>query len=287
MDCDKYPGRFVFRFQSQLLKELTSITAKDLTNAHTEYAPMPSTSPPQYIQRSYVANLLSQIAKANEKLLSKLQLSMRHDLPIPVQSNISLDRFADLGAKDLDLAWPIFQALWHELTGPQRPPILFAVDNLDFFMRHSEYLGSDLKPVHAHDLLLVRHFMDHLSGAQSLPNGGIVLAATTRSNKPSSSALDLVLRQAEARQKGLVGDAVPQWDPYRPIDERSLQSMANAEVVQLKGLDKHEAKIIMEYYAASGMLRQAVDNRLVAEKWAVAGGGIIGELERGTLRMKP
>ncbi|KAI9693631.1 MAG: 37S ribosomal protein S23 mitochondrial [Bathelium mastoideum] len=261
--------------------------AKDLTDAHTEYAPVPGTSPLQYIQRSYVSNLLAQIAKANATVLSKLEISMKHDLPIPVQSNISLDRFADLGAKDLDLAWPIFRALWDELTGPLRPPILLAADNLNFFMRHSEYLGADLKPIHAHDLLLVRHFVEHLSGAQVLPNGGLVLAATTGSNKPSSSALDLVLRQAEARAKGLTGDAVPQWDPYKPIDERSLKSMADLDVLHVKGLSKDEARGIMDYYAASGMLRQAVDHRLVAEKWALAGGGIIGELERGTLRMRP
>ena len=216
-----------------------------------------------------------------------MQLSMQHNLPISVQSNISLDRFANLGTRDLDLAWPIFRSLWAELTAPERPPILFALDNINFALRHSDYLGLNVKPVHAQDLVLLRHFIDHLSGARSLPNGGLVVAAATGSNKPPSPVLDLVIRQAEARAKGLTGDAVPQWDPYRPIDERSLKSVADVEIFGVKGLSKDEARGIMEYYAASGMLRQTVDQRLVAEKWALAGGGIIGELERGTLRMRP
>ncbi|KAI9700606.1 MAG: 37S ribosomal protein S23 mitochondrial [Bogoriella megaspora] len=261
--------------------------AKDLVNAHTAYAPLPGSTPRQWVQKTYTANLLSQIARANAEVLSKMSLSMRHDLPIPVQSNMSLDRFAELGAQDPDIAWPIFQALWNELTGPGRPPVLYALDNLNHVMRQSEYLDPELNFIHAHDLALVRHFIQHLSGAQDLPNGGIVIAATSESNKPSSPALQLVERQAEARMRGVIEDAVPKLDPYTTIDRRSLESLATIEVTRLKGLSRGEAKAMMEYYAASGMLRQVVNQRLVTEKWTLAGGGIIGELERGTLRMRP
>ena len=289
MDCDQFTRWYVFpSLNVSIFKDISDYdVAMDLTNGHTGYTPLPGTPPQQYVQRSYIGKLLGQIANANRDVLSKLELSMQHDLPIPVQSNMSLDRFAELGVKDLDLAWPIFLSLWAELTAPERPPILFALDNLNFIMRNSEYLGTDVKPVHAHDLVIIRHFVDHLSGARSLPNGGLVIAATTESNKPSSPVLDLVVRQAEARAKGLTGEAVPQSDPYRSIDERSLQSMADLEVLEVNGLGQDEARGIMDYYAASGMLRQVVDQRLVAEKWALAGGGIIGEIERGTLRMRP
>jgi small subunit ribosomal protein S29 len=42
----------------------------------------------------------------------------------------------------------------------------------------------------------------------------------------------------------------------------------------------------MEYYAMSGVLRNTVTERLVSEKWSVSGGGIIGELERATVRTR-
>ncbi|TKA69470.1 hypothetical protein B0A49_05208 [Cryomyces minteri] len=263
--------------------------AKDLTIGHTEYGPLFNTNPTQYVQKTYTANLLSQISKANKAVLSKLQLSQQHDLPIPIQSNISLDRLADLGARDPDVAYPIFQALWAELTAPStkgavRPPILFTLDGINQIMRYSAYLSSDVKPIHAHDLALVRHFINALSGAQALPNGGIVLAATCESGKPPSPTLELAVAQSEARVAG--AEEVPQPHPYKAMDQRVLDSMRDVEVLRLKGLDKDEARGIMEYYAASGMLRERVDEGLVAEKWTLAGGGVVGELERESVRMR-
>ena len=54
---------------------------------------------------------------------------------------------------------------------------------------------------------------------------------------------------------------------------------------RLKGLSKEEARELMAYWARSGMLRQKLSNGLVGEKWALSGGGIVGELERATVRM--
>ena len=145
-------------------------------------------------------------------------------------------------------------------------------------------MSADVKPIHAHDLTIVRHFVDHLSGTTTLPNGGIVLAATTGSNNPSSPALDFSLQVAEARAKG--SDSLPTWNPYKPADQRSLDSLKNVDVLRLNGLSKEEARTIMEYYAASGMLRRTVDNSFVSDQWTLSGGGNIGELERGTVKLR-
>jgi len=42
----------------------------------------------------------------------------------------------------------------------------------------------------------------------------------------------------------------------------------------------------MEYWAQSGVFRGQVDEKTVTEKWALAGNGIVGEIERGALRMR-
>lgn len=34
------------------------------------------------------------------------------------------------------------------------------------------------------------------------------------------------------------------------------------------------------------MLRDQVTDRLVAEKWTLSGGGVVGELERASVRMR-
>ncbi len=263
--------------------------AQELTIGHTEYGPLPNTSPTQYIQKTYMANLLSQIARANASVLSSLQLSQTHSLPIPVQSNISLDRLADLGTRDPDIAWPIFQALWTELTtsspdAPKRPPILLTLDGLAHAMTTTQYLSADVKPIHAHDLAIFKHFMDHLSGARPLPNGGMIIAATSGSNNPKIPSLDLALRQMEARATG--SSEIPQQDPFQVFDERVFQALSGASAQRLLGLTKDEAQGLIEYYAKSGVLRQTVSEALVTEKWALSGGGIVGELERATVRMR-
>lgn len=41
----------------------------------------------------------------------------------------------------------------------------------------------------------------------------------------------------------------------------------------------------MEYWAKSGLLRKSVDETLLGEKWALSGGGVVGELERASFSM--
>ncbi|KAK3697202.1 hypothetical protein LTR37_017603 [Vermiconidia calcicola] len=263
--------------------------AQDLTNAHTAYQPINTPDGTIYIQPHYTAKLLANLASANQTLLSRLRLSKQHQLPIPIQPNISLARFAELGARDVELAWPIWQALWSELTAPSkpeteglaRPPVLVSMDGVDQAMRLSAYLDRDADPVHAHDLALTRHFMHMLSGKTELPNGGMVLAATCESNRAASPTLDFCLQQNLARQLESKDD--PHWNSYALKDKRVEDAMKMARPVELQGLSKEEARGVMEYYAQSGMLRSTVTDGLVSEKWTMAGAGIIGELEKAAV----
>ncbi|KAI9782478.1 MAG: 37S ribosomal protein S23 mitochondrial [Geoglossum umbratile] len=277
-----------------LLRDWVVVTipeAQDLINAHTEYAPLSSTTPTQYVQRSYAASLLSRISRANATVLSKLAVSLTHRLPIPIRPDHSLLELADFGIKDPDMAWPIFQTLWDELTSTDvaRPPIMFTLDGLGHIMRDSQYRDAAFQPIHAHDLAIVRHFVDYLSGVRSLPNGGAFIAATSASNTPSTPSLALALSQrlhsAKAlSQQTLIQRKPIQRNPFVAYDERVLQSITpDLDVAELQGLSREEAHGLMEYYAASGMLRHKVDERFVTEKWTIAGSGVVGELEKAAV----
>ena len=169
---------------------------------------------------------------------------------------------------------------------------MLAMDGLAHIMRDSEYLSAELKPIHSHDLTLVRHFVDHLSGHKSLPNGGIVLAATSQSNAPANAALDHSVQVAEQLQRD--PNNVPRFNEYTKVDQRSMDSLkdlrnaaaSGLDVINVGGLSKDEARSIMEYYAESGMLRAKVDDGFVSEKWSLAGMGNIGELERASVRQR-
>lgn len=151
-------------------------------------------------------------------------------------------------------------------------------------MQNTLYKSADFNEVHAHDLAIVKHFVEYLGGQRSLPNGGAIIAATSRSHAPVSKSMELMIQQIAEEQSKM--DISPR-DPFeREYDLRAEEAMQGVHVLRLGGLSKHEARGLMEYWAQSGVLRQQVDERSVAEKWALAGNGIVGEIERGALKMR-
>lgn len=266
--------------------------AQDIVNAHTDYAPLENSDPLQYTQDEYTSALLLKILNANKKFLRATALTTNPNLPVPLPAKASLQDLVNLGATTPEASWPVFVALWAELSQPGRPPVLLALDGLSHIMGNSDYMSADVQPIHAYDLTLVRHFIDHLSGAKNLPNGGIVIGATSKSNSPTSSALDFSIEVAETRQKSL-DSALPVWNPYKKVDARVMEALnhirtgaKNSDVVSVGGLSKEEARSVIEYYAESGMLRHEVNDGFVGERWSLAGMGNIGELERASVRLR-
>lgn len=199
-------------------------------NATTAYAPVPDTDPTQYFQPDYTAALLGRIASANEGILQNLNMLLDHSATVatPLQPNMTLYRLAETGANEPEQAWPIFQALWAELTIPHdklpkpappaaeptegakgkakqpaapkdqtRPQIMLTLDGIAQVSRQSSYLAPNMHHIHGYDLTLVGQFMSYLSGAASLPNGGAVIAAETMSTRPATPSVDLAIKQSE------------------------------------------------------------------------------------------
>ncbi|KAL1962019.1 hypothetical protein VTN77DRAFT_663 [Rasamsonia byssochlamydoides] len=288
--------------------------AQDLVIAHTAYAPLPDSKPTQYVQKDATSALLLRTALANKEVLSELHISQEHPaLKAFVRPNMNLEELARLGVQDASIAWPVFQALWSELTATEakvnekefkpRPPMVVTVDGLAHWMMDSKYRSADFEPIHAHDLVFVKHFLSLLQpgGAKpTLPNGGILLYSTTASNNPTVYTFEVVLKQLAARQRGVDPSSpdFPRPDPYAKVDERVLNLFDSAvskpqsprekalELQTLGGLNRDEARGFMEYFARSGILREKVTEEWVGEKWSLAGGGIIGEMEKLGRRLR-
>lgn len=219
---------------------------------------------------------------------------------------MKLKELVSVGINDRALAWSVFRALWAELTATSpapglekhfnpRPPILVTVDGLAHWMKNSEYRTPEFQPIHAHDLAFVNHFLSLLRpGAEqsSLPNGGALLYALSSSNKPGIYAFDIALKQLEAREAGVDPSSpeFPQPDPYKKADMRVIDALSvskpkDAKESALKlqtlgGLSQEETRGYMEYFARSGIMREKVHDEMVSEKWTLAAGGVIGELEK-------
>ena len=278
----------------------------EITIAHTAYAPLSSTLPLQYVQPDYITSLLLSISRANPVLQTlkvsesaQQQRSQPSSSPqqeqerIPIPPDISLSRLCQLGAENPQTAYSILLLLLSELKLPGRPPLLFALDGLGFAMHPTKYIdGTHYRPIHPHDFTIISTFLSHLSGTEPLPNGGLVLAAVSESNRPNNEALDLALAQIERQQAGKEendgGDGGVRRDPYKAYDERVMGVFQGkgVQVQRMGGLGRLEARSLMEYWARSGIVRGLVGENEVNEKWALSGGGVIGELERACLRMR-
>lgn len=253
---------------------------QDLTNGNTEYSPIPDTEPVQFTQPVYCLKLIQNIYKANKAVLEKLPLQQDWSRLSNLKQGATLADLA-LSAKESEFAWPTLSALWTELTQPGRPPVLLSLDGLAHINKISAYRDPAFKKVHSHDLVLVRMFIDALSGKTPLPNGGAVIAATSENNSHHHPSQELVLSQLEA---GQAGREVPKPQPYeRKYDERVYDALKNSFVLRLEGVSKEDARVLMEYWGASGMLRSILNSRTVSEKWALGGHGNVGEMERVSL----
>ncbi|OAA69554.1 Ribosomal protein S23/S29, mitochondrial [Cordyceps fumosorosea ARSEF 2679] len=256
--------------------------AQDLVIAHTDYVPVPDTVPMQFTQPTYTLNLLQNILKANKAVLEKVKIEQKSSLTAGLSEGSSL---ADLivNIREPDAAWPGFLALWSELMLPGRPPVFMAMDGLTFANKDTQYRDPAFNKVHAHDLTLIGHFFAALSGTTPMPNGGAVIAADSASNTPARHPSEaLVLGQLEA---GQAGREVPVPDPYlRGYDDRVYDALKNCHVMRLEGVSHDEARALMEYWGASGLVRGVLSTELVAQKWALGGHGNIGEMERVVLQ---
>lgn len=230
---------------------------------------------------TYIVKLMQAIHEANREVLSKQTAGLEHIyLPISVSRNVSLATLAN-ATKEPDFAWPVFMALWNELLLPGRPPILFNLDGLSQIMRLSDYRSPSFDPIHSHDLGLVRLFVDALGGKTHFPNGAAIIGIMTESNKVNIKSVDDALAQAKAAQSNM---AIPQRDPfYMKYDERVFDALKGVRVFDVQGVSKPEARTLMEYWAASGVLRSKIDERSVSEKWTLSGHGVLGEMERASL----
>lgn len=253
------------------------------------------------MQMEATIKLLRSISGANETLLKRMKVSKSYaSLGAVSGKNMSLYQLVQQGISNPDIAWPVFSALWSELTLPNtpanqkfgaRPPILYSADNISHLFGASEYqiLEDDgLRPIHALDLAIPKHFIDHLTGSNPLPNGGVVLGATSRSDFVHCPPLEVGIEMAESRLiSPKSSDSLSDfWNPLQTIDQRMMDMCLNLDVLRLKGISKQEAKTLIEYWAFNGLVRQRVAESFVGEQWTLSGGGILGELERTIVRMR-
>ncbi|KAI1652908.1 mitochondrial ribosomal protein [Daldinia decipiens] len=252
---------------------------QELTTAATEYSPIPNSE--QFSQPVYTVKLFQAIYKANQPILSQYKVELDHmHLPISVNRGMTLAALAN-ATKEPEFAWPVFQSFWKEMLLPGRPPIMFALDGLSHIMRISDYRSPAFELIHSHDLSLLRLFTDALGGKTNFANGAAILGVCTKGNSPIIPSMEKALEQAAAAQ---AGEPIPPRDPFfAKYDERVFDALKGVKVLNLRGVSKQEARALMEYWAASGILRLRVDEKNVSEKWTLAGSGILGEMERATL----
>lgn len=115
-----------------------------------------------------------------------------------------------------------------------------------------------------------------------------MLAAVSESNRPRVEAMELALAQIEGLEGQGKAKGEVARDPFKAYDARVMGVFEGkgVQVQRMGGLGRSEARSLMEYWARSGIVRGVIGEKEVGEKWAISGGGVIGELERACVRMR-
>lgn len=198
-----------------------------------------------------------------------------------------------LGSEDSRRAAEFWSAVWQELTvpagdakGPARPPVLIAIDGVNFWMGETKYMSADYKPIHAQQFTIIKQFTDLLfpQAENPLPNGGMIMACTTKSNHPTTPAFDWLVKQRAAYEELDAEDEAnfkPTPNPYmKNADKRVTDLLPRSysiEFEELGSVQLGEAKGLLEYFARSGIFREAVTEPKVAELKGLSN-GIIGDM---------
>ena len=72
--------------------------------------------------------------------------------------------------------------------------------------------------------------------------------------------------------------------PYAQADPKVLSLLPSStsanqpKVTQLSGLTKPETTGLLKYFTNSGILKDAMTDQSVAERWTMSSGGVVGEL---------
>lgn len=277
--------------------------ASEVVVGTSGYAPLAGSNPTQYVQKDVTVLMLGRIANGNKDVLSKLHISQPHPGLKSVQSEMSLYDLATAGIRQPEQAWSVFKALWSEMTATEaaagvelaqpfkaRPPMMVTVDSIQHWMLNTQYRSADFELIHAHDFTIVDHFLS-LAKPSSLPNGGLIFYATSKSVSTVRS-VQISLDQIAARHAGIEATSpeFPLPGPYEKLDDRVLSFFRNngknLKIVNIGNLNKDETRGLLEYYALSGILRENVNETTVGEKWSMAGGGVIAELQRMGKRLR-
>ncbi len=114
----------------------------------------------------------------------------------------------------------------------------------------------------------------------------MVVGATCRSNSPVCPTLDVLLKQITALNEGLslTDQNFPMPSPYARADPKVLSLLPSSastdqlKVTSLKGLTKAETTGLLKYFTNSGILKDAITEQSIAEKWTMSSGGVVGQL---------
>lgn len=259
------------------------------------------------------ADLLQRLVRSNDKILKELKLVHNHSKMIGERQVNSVFDLANVGVQDARLAPQIWEAVWQELVSKQeardegkpaqapaqkkapkgpamptkvtRPPLLIAVDGVNHWMMLSAYRDAEYKYIHAQNMLVVKQITELLFSAteRPLPNGGLALGATTKSNDPRAPTFEILLKQIAARRAGTAVDdkTFPMPTAYAKTDRKVFDLLKRTDfvkVTRLSGLSRPESRGLLEYFAKSGIFREPISDSLVNEKWSLSGGGVIGEM---------
>ncbi|KAJ3186696.1 37S ribosomal protein S23 mitochondrial [Gaertneriomyces sp. JEL0708] len=236
-------------------------------NGTEPYEPIPNTD--RFIQAPAAQAFLRQFLTMNEKNIRSLKSSQ----------GSSLQSLLEQGVKDISKAQDVLGQLLDSLVAVNdRKPVLVAIDQVNAFWSKTAYCDAESRPVLAHQLEIVRRFMQLLTQQKTMPNS-VCLAATDRSdtsllapffshsltNSPtlghsSPSPVSHYRDLSQTSQRGTLLSPRLQpasYDPFASLSETHPKSGSLLKI-DIPAYASYEMACVLKYYTESGRLRNGM-----------------------------
>lgn len=230
-----------------------------------------NTNAPVFNQPMYVQKLMRKIAKANEEILSSIQLSKDYTFEtsgshrqIQFSKSTSLYDMLIQGRTHMEKC-EIFTVFLQELASQSNVPVLFTIDDFQVFVKHPYAVNRDVdnKPIYHGNLQVPKLFLDFFSGAQSFKKGAVIASV---SNYTDGYTLTHGLNEAEPYPYAKPSE-------YDPVLASKLRDNGGVKKIEIKPLTLSETSELLSFYENAKILHEPVTEEYIQEKYFLSGNG--------------
>lgn len=226
-----------------------------------------------FLQPMYVKKLLKTIASGNKEVLNTIKISKnytfgdastRSELKFNAGESTLYDLIKRSNKEGHSEDVYIFDAFIDELSTQTIAPVLFTLDELNFFSYQPFALNRDINnnPIYHGNLQIPNTFLKFFSGERTFQKGAII------------SSLSGAYGVSETLEVGLGHKDTPKnYAKKTEYDEVLASKLKGVKSIEVKHLTYEETAALLEYYKNGQVFSDELSEQFIQQKYFLSGNG--------------